>query len=302
MEAPRLAGRWARSALEELARRTDGSSRVLIVGEEGTGKLHLARALHWAWHPDGTAPLEVVRCGDGSGEETLLKELFGWDARASRQGRGLYWPGALERASGGTAILARADGLSAKIRAKLEDFLDTGEVIPVDGDRRTIGPCALIITVRSMASVPQGLASRMPIRLEVPPLRQRRGDIEDLFWHFAALEGVDFFPAEAAKFLASLDWPGNARELRDAVRTEARRWREAGGRPTEELLGEFEALLKKATPARKPTKKELILACAPAVASGKMTPEEVAKRTGASMIYTKRLLRATAGGMGPTGL
>jgi len=310
----RVAGRWARSALEDLAGKTRPPSRVLLAGEGGTGKLHLARALHFRWHPDGLSPIEVVRCA-GFGEEGLLAELFGREGRSGQPSRGLYWPGALERARGGTAILAHIEALSPRVAGMLAEYLDTGELVPLGGDRRSSGPCSVIATACSFDAVPGELLSRFPVRVEVPPLRERRADTEDLFWHFAAAAGAGFLPAGAAARFASLDWPGNVRELRAAVETEARRWlsRLAAGTCTREDLereaaeawsGEkarADAPRGRTVRARGITKKERILALAAAVAGGEITPEEVAKRAGASIIYTRRLLREAAGAARPSG-
>ncbi len=310
LSAGPLVGRWARGALEKLLSATGPASRVLLTGEAGTGKLHLARALHFGRRSGAPTPLEIVRC-DGSPEGALLEDLFGREGRSPGRRGGLYWPGAFERARGGTVILARLDAATPPVVVRLRAVLAEGRLMPVDGDDRSAPEFGLVATARDPgASAVRALSSLFDSSSSVPPLAERRGDIEDLFWHFARASGFEGFPAAAATHFAGLPWPGNVPELRAAVGREIARWLAECSSPGMDRSAVESAVRSSWSPPaetqpdkepkepkklkkrpKKQSKKDRILELAARVSSGEITSEDAARLSGATVSYTKRVLR-----------
>lgn len=310
-----LAGRWARAALEGLVSPADPDPSVLLVGEPGTGKRHLARAFHDRRHRGGAAPFEIVRPTAGGDDDEIYAAVFGREGRLPGVRGGLYWPGAIELARGGTAVLERLDRFPERVARALAAYLEEGLLRPLGGDARRPAPCALVVTVSSWGKSTRksgpvrDLARRFDVVLNVPPLRERTGDVEDLFRYFAKRIGFGGFPARAAKHFAALPWPGNTPELREKVEAEAAYWLEScasPGRSRADVEREIRRCWEpravpagaeaapKAAPGRRAggTKKELILSLAEQVAKGGLGLEDAARRATASVSYTKRVLRA----------
>jgi DNA-binding NtrC family response regulator len=206
--------------------RTDAS--VLILGENGTGKELVARALHRA---SARAEHPFVHVDLGAVPESLFEsELFGHkkgaftDAKEDRAGR-------FEIAAGGTLFLDEIGNLSLPLQAKLLGVLQTGQVTRVGADK-PIPTDARIVAATNMA--PEDLRDRLQFRqdllyrintveIRVPALRERPDDIELLIAHyaqrFAKKYGKTVAPV-APRTLAELreySWPGNVRELVHAV-------------------------------------------------------------------------------------
>lgn len=220
-----LAIQALRSTAERVAR-TD--LPVLILGESGTGKDVVARAVHYA-SPRHQSPFIPVNCAAIA--ETLLEsELFGHekgaftDAHTTRAGK-------FEAASGGTLFLDEIGDLSAGGQAKLLRVLEEKVVYRVGGTQPIpVDTRIIAATNRNLAeSVRAGkfredLFYRLTVvTLDLPPLRERRDDILVLAEHFLKQFCRDAgrkplkLSAEARKRLEQHDWPGNVRELRNLL-------------------------------------------------------------------------------------
>jgi len=202
---------------------------VLVVGETGTGKELVARALH-RFGSNPTGPFVAVNCG--AIPDTLLEsELFGHtkgaftDAHRPRRG-------ALAQANGGTAFLDEIGDVSPAFQVKLLRFLQDGIIRPVGAD---VGePVRVRIVAATHRDLPalvaagtfrQDLYYRLAgYEIRLPPLRDRLTDLPVLVEHFRrraeAELGIATAPAseEMLAALAARPWPGNVRELEQTVR------------------------------------------------------------------------------------
>jgi Nif-specific regulatory protein len=201
---------------------------VLILGESGTGKEVVARAIHYGG-PRRNRPFIPVNCAAIA--ETLLEsELFGHekgaftDARETRQGK-------FELASGGTLLLDEIGDMSAAGQAKLLRVLEEKIVYRVGGSQPIHADVRIIAaTNRQLAGAVQSGKFRQDlffrlsvVTIQLPPLRERRDDIEPLATHFLeqfcrdARRPTLKLSAEARKRLVAHEWPGNVRELRNLM-------------------------------------------------------------------------------------
>ncbi len=205
-----------------------GQASILIEGESGTGKERMARLIH-AWSPRAHRPFVAINCA--AIPDTLLEsELFGYE-KGAFTGAVTRKPGRFEMAHTGTILLDEISELSPHAQAKLLRVLQEREIDPLGG--RTGVP--LDIRVISTSNRPLGgevqagrfrqdLYYRVNIfPLKVPPLRERRSDIEMLLQHFACQSArrngrptPKISEAAIAEFL-TYDWPGNVRELENRV-------------------------------------------------------------------------------------
>jgi PAS domain S-box-containing protein len=210
-----------------LASRTD--SIVLLLGESGSGKDYLARLLHDLSNRAG-GPFLSINCA-ALAPELVESELFGHEA-GSFTGSAGRKRGLLELAEGGTLVLNEIGELSLPLQAKLLAFLDTHSFIRVGGEKKVVVSARLVAaTNRDLeAEVQAGnfredLYYRLNVlTIRVPPLRDR---MEDLPIIAAALlkalterMGLSHIPAidaDGMQGLASYHWPGNIRELRNAL-------------------------------------------------------------------------------------
>jgi DNA-binding NtrC family response regulator len=203
-------------------------ARVLIIGESGTGKELVARAIH-DFSPREKGPFIAVNCG-GLTDTLLEAELFGHTKGAFTGAVGER-SGLFEAAHGGTIFLDELACTSAGFQASLLRVLQSGEIRRVGStqtkqvDVRIIG--ASNASLHQMAADAQfrpDLFYRLSvITLELPPLRDREGDIDILVAHFlhsASEEEKRPFrlTREAAQRLRDYPYPGNVRELENAVR------------------------------------------------------------------------------------
>src|SRR6267378_1115060 len=211
-----------------IARAARSDAPVLVMGESGTGKELVARAIH-DFSPREKKPFVAVNCS-GLTDTLLEAELFGHTKGAFTGAIGER-SGLFEAAEGGTIFLDELASTSAGFQASLLRVLQSGEVRRVGStqtkriDVRVIG--ASNASLREMAAAAQfrpDLFYRLSvITLELPTLRERGGDVEVLVAHFlraAAVEGKPPYrlTREAALALRSYPFPGNVRELENAIR------------------------------------------------------------------------------------
>lgn len=205
---------------------TDAS--VLILGENGTGKELVARALH---HNSNRSDEVFISVDLTSISESLFEsELFGHtkgsftDAKADR-------PGRFEIAAGGTLFLDEIGNLPMPLQAKILTVLERREVIrvgsnkPIPIDIRLI--CATNMPLHQMieeGKFRQDLLYRInTVEIDLPPLRERYGDIPLLAIHFFQIYAKKYkkqlrgFTKEAMKRLEESGWPGNVRELQHVI-------------------------------------------------------------------------------------
>jgi two-component system nitrogen regulation response regulator NtrX len=237
-ENRRLAAPWAHAivgrsaAVEKLLREIQlagpTAARVLIQGENGTGKELVARALHAA-SPRRDRPFVAVNCS-AIPEELIESELFGHErgaftgATQSRRGR-------FEEAHQGTLFLDEIGDMSARAQTKLLRVLQESTITRVGGNRE------IKVDVRVIAATNQNLEERVRenrfredlyfrlavVPIQVPPLRERTEDIPLLVEHFVAAITKEtggkprVVTAGALDLLRHYPFPGNVRELRNIV-------------------------------------------------------------------------------------
>jgi two-component system response regulator HydG len=202
---------------------------VLVLGETGTGKGLVVRALHFEGGR-GQAPLVTVNCA-ALPEPLLESELFG-HVKGAFTGANANRRGLIEEANGGTLFLDEIGELALPLQAKLLHVLESGVVRAVGSNREVpIDARFVAATHRDLkAQVAAGkfredLLFRLDvISIDVPPLRQRTGDLAELTAHFldAALAKspravVRRFGVAAMEKLTAYAWPGNVRELEHLV-------------------------------------------------------------------------------------
>jgi two-component system response regulator AtoC len=200
------------------------TATILIVGESGTGKELVARAIH-AKSPRASKPFVAINCG-ALPESILESELFGHErgsfTGASAQKRGLF-----EEARGGTLFLDEIGEISPKMQVQLLRVLQEGEVRRV-GAAETIKVDARVVAATNRDLRGEVTAGRFRedllfrlqvVTVNVPPLRERRGDISLLIKHFISRHAERLGrPAprvapEVFEMLQGYDFPGNVREL-----------------------------------------------------------------------------------------
>jgi DNA-binding NtrC family response regulator len=193
---------------------------ILLQGESGTGKELVARALHNASKRSDKG-LVVINCA-ALPESLLESELFGHE-KGSFTGAVQAKPGLFEVADGGTLFIDEIGEMPGSLQAKMLRVLEDGSLRRVGSlKERRVNVRLLAATNRNLSDeVNQGrfredLYYRINVMsLELPPLRQRQGDIPLLVAHFlgAGWEIDD----EAMKLLERYDWPGNVRQLINAI-------------------------------------------------------------------------------------
>ena len=200
---------------------------VLVVGESGTGKERVAEALHGK-SPRAGEPLVTIDCG-ALASSLLASELFGHE-RGAFTGADRVHVGAFERAGGGTVFLDEIGELPAADQSSLLGVLERKRFRRVGGSGDIeLGARVIAATNRDLRSeVNAGrfrhdLYHRLAVVvLRLPPLRERREDIPMLVEHFAKELGAEgpiesVFDAETLARWSRHPWPGNIRELRNAV-------------------------------------------------------------------------------------
>ena len=205
----------------------DSEATVLISGESGTGKELVAHALH-AHSPRAAGPFVAINCAALPGD-LLESELFG-HVRGAFTGAVRDRPGRFEAAAGGTLFLDEIGDLPLSLQAKLLRVLEDHSYQAVGDDRTRTANVRVIaatnvqlreaVTARRFR---EDLYYRLRVLpIDIPPLRERRADLEPLIRHFLARAGVQQGRAvqlapSAMRALLDHDWPGNVRELENAL-------------------------------------------------------------------------------------
>jgi DNA-binding NtrC family response regulator len=197
---------------------------VLIEGETGTGKEMLAESIHEA-SARASGPFVVFDCTTVA-PSLLESELFGHE-RGAFTGAGAAREGLFEQASGGTLLIDEIGDLEPALQPKLLRAIERGEVRRVGGQKLLkFDVRVLTATRRDLDREVQNgrfrddLFHRVAVaRVEIPPLRARKGDVALLARHFASQLGADAgaIPYDQIVRWEDAPWPGNARELRNAV-------------------------------------------------------------------------------------
>jgi two-component system nitrogen regulation response regulator NtrX len=211
-----------------IAMAAPSNGRVLISGENGTGKELVARQIHASSHRHA-GPFIEVNCA-AIPEELIESELFG-HVKGAFTGAVSDRRGKFEIASGGTLFLDEVGDMSLKTQAKVLRALQEQVIEPVGGQ------ASVRVDVRVIAATNKDLAAEIRqgrfredlyfrlnvIPIAVPPLRARAGDIVRLAEHFVAEFSREYgrrpkaFSAEAQALLELYHWPGNVRELRNTI-------------------------------------------------------------------------------------
>ncbi len=222
---------------------------VLLLGESGTGKEYLAQSIHGHSRRQ-SGPFVSVSCA-AIPEQLLESELFGYQSGAftgaSRSGkRGLF-----ELADTGTIFLDEVGELPLLVQAKILRVLEEGSFLRIGGDRLThVDVRVIAATNRNLVAMVKEKTFRddlffrlAVLRLEVPPLRERREDIPVLLEHFIEQACKQnsvpspLLPPQTTALLASYPFPGNVRELRSLAERLA--VTSLGGPVSPELLSDF---------------------------------------------------------------
>ena len=203
-------------------------ARVLIVGESGTGKELVARALH-RLGPRAEQPFIAVNCA-AMPEDLVESQLFGV-VKGAFTGAVSTRDGLFGAADGGTLFLDEIGDMSLNAQGKVLRVLQEGEY------ERLGSTCATKVDVRILAATHRDLPAQVEaekfredllfrlnvIRLEVPPLRERAGDVRLLGEHFLVRSAADrkrpipTLQEESWRLLNAYAWPGNVRELKNVV-------------------------------------------------------------------------------------
>ena len=205
------------------------NAKVLVTGESGVGKELVARMIH----EQGirrVSRLVAINCA-GMPDTLLESELFG-HVRGSFTGAYRDKRGWLETAHGGTIFMDEIGEMSLRMQAMLLRFLETGEIQRVGSDR-PLPPLDVRVIAATHRNLQQHVSDKTfredlyyrlnVIHIDVPPLRERRGDIPGLLSHFLRIFSdahrmpAPVVGAEALQRLINYDWPGNVRELKNVA-------------------------------------------------------------------------------------
>ena len=201
---------------------------VLVTGESGTGKELVARAIHYS-SPRSSAPFVPVNCG-GIPETLLESELFG-HVKGAFTGASESRAGFFQTADGGTIFLDEISETSMAMQVKLLRVLQNKEICMVGSSRiQKVNMRIIAASNKDILSLirkgifREDLFFRLNIiTINIPPLREREGDIPLLIRHFTANYAGEFgkpaprFSDRALQVLKNYYWPGNVRELENVI-------------------------------------------------------------------------------------
>jgi len=214
--------------MDQIERVAPTDTTVLVVGETGTGKELVARCVHES-SSRSTGPFVAVNCAAIS-ESLLESELFG-HVKHAFTGAARDRAGFFQQARGGTIFLDEighaSEGLQVRLLRVLEsrEFMKVGGEIPEKTDVRVIAASSRDLReAATRGEFKEELLYRLGVyRIDLPPLRFRRGDIMPLAEYFLDIfseqigrNNLQFSP-EATEYLLAHDWPGNVRRLRNCI-------------------------------------------------------------------------------------
>jgi DNA-binding NtrC family response regulator len=222
------AGPAMKKLITQIERVAASETRVCILGETGTGKELVARAIHEK-SPRREHPFITLNCA-AVPAELIESELFGHE-KGAFTGAAVKHLGKFEQADGGTLFLDEIGDMPVAMQAKLLRVLEEGEVERVGGDRPVkVNVRVVVATHRNLEDLVKQNAFRRDLfhrvyvfPLTLPPLRERPEDFPDLIAHFARQVAAQngwkekIFTEEAIGELRKYGWPGNVRELRNIV-------------------------------------------------------------------------------------
>jgi two-component system response regulator AauR len=211
-----------------IANVADTSANVLIEGETGTGKELVARCLH-DFSRRHSSQFVALNCG-GLPENLFESEIFGHEANAFT-GAGKRRIGKIEHAHNGTLFLDEVESMPINLQIKLLRVLQERTLERLGSNQSVAVDCRVIAATKSdlnelskASQFRSDLYYRLNVvTLELPPLRERREDILQLFEHFLQLSSLRFdrespqLDPQTLSALMSHDWPGNVRELRNVA-------------------------------------------------------------------------------------
>jgi DNA-binding NtrC family response regulator len=214
--------------IAQIERVAASETRVCILGETGTGKELVARAIHEK-SPRHEHPFITLNCA-AVPAELIESELFGHE-KGAFTGAAVKHLGKFEQADGGTLFLDEIGDMPVAMQAKLLRVLEEGEVERVGGDKPIkVNVRVLVATHRNLEELVKQNAFRRDLfhriyvfPLTLPPLCERQEDFPELVAHFARQVATQngwkekIFSEEAINELRKYGWPGNVRELRNVV-------------------------------------------------------------------------------------
>ena len=214
--------------IAQIERVAASETRACILGETGTGKELVARAIHEK-SPRHEHPFITLNCA-AVPAELIESELFGHE-KGAFTGAAVKHLGKFEQADGGTLFLDEIGDMPVAMQAKLLRVLEEGEVERVGGDKPIkVNVRVLVANHRNLEELVKQNAFRRDLfhriyvfPLTLPPLRERKEDFSELVGHFARQVAAQngwkekLFAAEAIDELRKYGWPGNVRELRNVV-------------------------------------------------------------------------------------
>jgi len=214
-----------------VAKKVAGSveTPVLVVGESGTGKSLLARAIHYSYG-NLPGPFVTVNC-TAITHELFESELFGYERGAFTGAKSEGKKGRFEEAEDGTIFLDEIGSISSAAQAKLLGVLEDRAFYRVGGNKPLKVSARIIAAtnIKLERAVEEGLFRRdlffrlNVVKIEMPPLRERRDDIIPLTEYFLTLynqklgKTISKISSEAKKVFLEYHWPGNVRELRNTI-------------------------------------------------------------------------------------